>query len=37
MEVTHTVQPEKVWELRLQQNDTGWSIYRAERIANLYP
>ena len=37
MEVTHTDQPEKVWELRLQQNDTGWSIYRAERIENLYP
>jgi len=37
MEVTHAVQPEKVWELRLQQNDTGWSIYRAERIADLYP
>ena len=37
MEVTHTVQPEKVWELRLQQPDTGWSIYRAERIADLYP
>ena len=37
MEVTHTNQPEKVWELRLQQNDTGWSIYRAERIENLYP
>jgi arylsulfate sulfotransferase len=37
MEVTHTNQPEKVWELRLQQNDTGWSIYRAERIESLYP
>ena len=37
VEVTHSVQPEKVWELRLQQPDTGWSIYRAERIADLYP
>ena len=37
MEVTHTNPPEKVWELRLQQDDTNWSIYRAERLPSLYP
>ncbi len=37
MEVTHTTEPEKIWELRLQENEMGWSIYRAERIASLYP
>ena len=37
MEVTHTDEPEKVWELDLRQPDTSWSIYRAERIASLYP
>ena len=37
IEVTHTDEPEKVWELDLQQPDTSWSIYRAERIESLYP
>ncbi len=37
MEVTHTNPPEKVWELRLQQDDSNWSIYRAERLPSLYP
>jgi len=37
MEVTHTNPPEKVWELRLQQDDSNWSVYRAERMPSLYP
>jgi arylsulfate sulfotransferase len=37
MEVTHDQPAEKVWEMRLQDDDTGWSIYRAERLPSLYP
>jgi hypothetical protein len=37
VEVTHTQPAEKVWEMRLQDDDTGWSIYRAERIPSVYP
>ena len=37
IEVTHTVPPEKVWEIRLQQDDSGWAIYRADRLASIYP
>ena len=37
VEVTHTEPAEKVWEMRLQDDDTGWSIYRAERIPSVYP
>lgn len=37
MEVTHTDPPEKVWEMRLQQDDSNWAIYRADRLPSLYP
>ena len=37
MEVTHTQPPEKVWEMRLQQDDSNWAIYRADRLPGLYP
>jgi arylsulfate sulfotransferase len=37
MELTHDQPAEKVWEMRLQDNDMGWSIYRAERLPSLYP
>ncbi len=37
VEVTHTQPAEKVWEMRLQEDDSGWSIYRAERIPSVYP
>jgi arylsulfate sulfotransferase len=37
IEVTHTDAPEKVWEMRLQQDDSGWAIYRADRLDSIYP
>ena len=37
VEVTHDQPAEKVWEMRLQEDDSGWSIYRAERIPSVYP
>jgi arylsulfate sulfotransferase len=37
MELTHDQPAEKVWEMRLQEDDSGWSIYRAERLPSLYP
>lgn len=37
IEVTHTTPVEKVWEMRLQQDDSGWAIYRADRLAAVYP
>ncbi len=37
MEVTHTNPPEKVWEMRLQQDDSNWAIYRADRLSSRYP
>lgn len=37
IEVTHGQPAEKVWEMRLQEDDSGWSIYRAERLPSLYP
>jgi arylsulfate sulfotransferase len=37
VEVTHTQPAEKVWELRFQDDDLGWSIYRSERIPGVYP
>ncbi len=37
MEVTHTDPPEKVWEMRLQQDDSNWAIYRGDRLPSLYP
>jgi hypothetical protein len=37
LEVTHTTPPEKVWELRIDNPDSGWAIYRSERLPSLYP
>ena len=37
LELTHGQPAEKVWEMRLQDDDMGWSIYRAERLPSLYP
>ena len=37
MEVTHTDPPEKVWEMRVQQDDSNWSVYRADRLPSIYP
>jgi len=37
MEMTHTDPPEKVWEMRLQQDDSNWSVYRADRLPGIYP
>lgn len=37
LEVTHGESSEKVWEMRLQDDDLGWSIYRADRLPPLYP
>jgi len=37
MEVTHEQPAEKVWEMRLQEDDSGWSIYRSERLPSVYP
>jgi len=37
IEVTHDQPAEKVWEIRLQEDDSGWSIYRSERLPSLYP
>jgi len=37
VEVTYTQPAEKVWEMRLQEDDSGWAIYRAERIPSVYP
>jgi hypothetical protein len=37
LEVTRTDPPEKVWELRIDNPDSGWAIYRGERLPSLYP
>ena len=37
VEVTHDQPARKVWEMRLQEDDSGWSIYRSERLPGLYP
>jgi len=37
IELTHEQPAEKVWEMRLQEDNSGWSIYRAERMPTLYP
>ena len=37
IEVTHDDPAEKVWEMRLQADDSNWSIYRADRIPSVYP
>jgi arylsulfate sulfotransferase len=37
VELTHDQPAEKVWEMRLQEDDSNWSIYRSERIPSVYP
>ncbi|MGI9203572.1 MAG: aryl-sulfate sulfotransferase [Woeseiaceae bacterium] len=37
VEVTHDQPAEKVWEMQLKADDSGWSIYRSERLPGLYP
>jgi hypothetical protein len=37
VELTHEQPAEKVWEMQLKEDDSGWSIYRAERIPGVYP
>jgi hypothetical protein len=37
VEVTRTDPPVKVWELRIDNPDSGWAIYRGERLRSLYP
>ncbi len=37
LEVTHTDPAEKVWEMRIDNPDSGWAIYRGERLPSLYP
>lgn len=37
IEVTNGPNPEKVWEMQLKDEGLGWSVYRAERMASLYP
>ena len=37
IELTHDQPAEKVWEMRLQADDSNWSIYRAERLPGVYP
>jgi len=37
VELTHEQPAEKVWEMRLQEDDSGWAVYRAERLPGLYP
>ena len=37
VEVTHDQPAQKVWEMRLQEDETGWSIYRSDRLPGVYP
>lgn len=37
LEVTHTMPPEKIWEISIDTPDGGWGAYRAERLPSLYP
>jgi arylsulfate sulfotransferase len=37
IEVTRADPPEKVWEIRLDNPDSGWAVYRSERLPSLYP
>jgi hypothetical protein len=37
LEVTHTIPPAKVFEIHLDDPSNGWTVYRAERLAGLYP
>jgi arylsulfate sulfotransferase len=37
VEVTHTMPPEKVWEISIDTPDEGWGAYRTERLPSLYP
>jgi len=37
IEVTHDQPAQKVWEMRLQADDSNWAIYRADRLPSIYP
>jgi hypothetical protein len=37
LEVTHTTPAEVVFEVLLDEPDRGWTVYRSERLASLYP
>jgi hypothetical protein len=37
IELIHDQPAERIWEMRLQEDDSGWAIYRAERLPSLYP
>ena len=36
-EVTSDDAAEKVWELQFRDEGLGWSVYRVDRLANIYP
>jgi len=36
-EVTHTTPAEVVFEVLLDDPHCGWTVYRSERMASLYP
>ena len=36
IEVTNESPAKKVWEMRLKQDDSNWSIYRSERLSSIY-
>ncbi|MFL2546222.1 MAG: aryl-sulfate sulfotransferase [Candidatus Rariloculaceae bacterium] len=37
IEVTHEQPAQKVWQMDLKQDDSNWSIYRADRLPSIYP
>jgi hypothetical protein len=37
LEVTHTTPAEVVFEVLLDDPRCGWTVYRSERLASLYP
>jgi hypothetical protein len=36
VEVSHEQPAEKIWEMRLQAEDSNWSIYRSDRLPGVY-
>jgi len=36
-EVTHTVPPEKLWDMEIDTLDGSWGVFRTERLPGLYP
>ncbi len=37
IEVTHEQPAQKVWQMDLKQDDSNWSLYRADRLPSIYP